>query len=389
MQNDAFDRLLRRTLRRDGTAAECPDPAVLAAFAENTLTADERRAVEIHASSCARCGAELSVLAATADAAGVPRPAEEPRGFAPWRWAVPLATAVVIFAVWTELDRRGEDRMQPPAAPAASSADRGAAAGSAEETGHRMSDEPSGSAARLGRAAPAPPRMGSERVAQSPQAEPPQDRFQRRDEPREEESARAAPPQEQDASGAAPPAPTSPQRGAPADTEKQDARFRRADETRAANAPERAAEPGTELREMAKEAEPPPALADAGAEAFKAEAIAISFLVHGPGGIRIRSGSSGIERSVDAGATWRVEHEGALSAMRAGVCPTADVCWLGGEDGRVLRREPSGRWVESRLPTRQAVTVIEARNAQSASVTDSDGRRFATTNGGRTWSPLP
>ena len=49
----------------------------------------------------------------------------------------------------------------------------------------------------------------------------------------------------------------------------------------------------------------------------------------------------------------------------------------------------SGRWIESRLPFDAAVAVIEARDALRAIVTTSEGGRFTTADGGRTWSPMP
>lgn len=379
MKDDSLDRLLRRTFHRDTTAEACPEPAILAALADGTLTAEERREVEVHASACSRCSAELALLARTGSLPATAVP--EHRFRIPWRWAVPLATAVLVFAVWTELDRprQESDFRKAGAPPTASSAsideiDETAWRAAKEAAPPAEPGEPATSPLPRDKAAPAPPRD------RQPAAPPPQTRAQEplsTDEPEIVEN-RAAQRVE------APRQPSKPADGrALADLQSRapESDADAGPESEGATpAPETTAEEATELLKV----EAPP-VKDRLAGASRADA----FLVHGPGGVRIRAGQSGIERSADAGTTWRIERDAPSRFVRAGSCPTPEVCWLGGDEGRVLRRESSGRWVELRIPEPDTVTALDAPDATHATATTGGGRRFRTADGGRTWTALP
>src|SRR5687767_7973448 len=109
MSDESFDRIVRHALHRAIDAGPCPDPAELAAFHEGTLSRHERVQIERHASDCARCSAQLAVLARLAEVDGTSRSPH--RGILAWRWRwlVPLATAVVVFAVWSDMGDRTSD----------------------------------------------------------------------------------------------------------------------------------------------------------------------------------------------------------------------------------------------------------------------------------------
>src|SRR6185436_11989134 len=93
--SDVPARLLRDTLRAalaPAASSGCIDTETLAAWADRTLSARERKSIESHASACAHCQALLAAAARieTAVASTVPS--------ARWQssflnWLVPLAAA--------------------------------------------------------------------------------------------------------------------------------------------------------------------------------------------------------------------------------------------------------------------------------------------------------
>src|SRR5271156_4607993 len=71
-----LDAMIRTSLASslDASGAACPDPDVLAAFAENTLAPDERARWNSHFAGCAICQRQLAALsrAGTIGAAAMP-----------------------------------------------------------------------------------------------------------------------------------------------------------------------------------------------------------------------------------------------------------------------------------------------------------------------------
>jgi hypothetical protein len=122
---------------------------------------------------------------------------------------------------------------------------------------------------------------------------------------------------------------------------------------------------------------------------LKSALTAPVMLASGPG-VAIRRLGNRLERSTDGGATWTTDLVPAPESLRAGACPTALVCWVGGTAGIVLVRGDSGVWSRRDLGDPAAVIgAIEAADATSATVTLADGRRFRTTDAGATWSLAP
>ena len=65
-QNNRLDAMIRSTLASglDTSGAGCPEPDLLAAFAENTLAAPDSRAkLNTHVAGCALCQRQLATLA--------------------------------------------------------------------------------------------------------------------------------------------------------------------------------------------------------------------------------------------------------------------------------------------------------------------------------------
>src|SRR5579863_4800520 len=63
--DNRLDAMIRSTLASglDTTGAGCPDPDLLAAFAENALAGPERAKLNTHVAGCALCQRQLATLA--------------------------------------------------------------------------------------------------------------------------------------------------------------------------------------------------------------------------------------------------------------------------------------------------------------------------------------
>jgi len=111
-----------------------------------------------------------------------------------------------------------------------------------------------------------------------------------------------------------------------------------------------------------------------------------------------RAGSGGtIERSTDSGRSWAPQSSPAREDWLSGAAVSNAVCWLAGRNGAIARTEDGAQWDRVPPPMQAARsdgtlpdwTVITVRDAQTATVTASDGRRFATADGGKTWQAQP
>jgi len=91
-----------------------------------------------------------------------------------------------------------------------------------------------------------------------------------------------------------------------------------------------------------------------------------------------------IEHSIDGGATWTTEYT-ADRTIRAGAFVDANVAWLAGDGGLILRRTKNG-WFAATSPGDAAVKLVRASSPSKATVTLEDGRVFSTDNGGVSWS---
>jgi hypothetical protein len=101
------------------------------------------------------------------------------------------------------------------------------------------------------------------------------------------------------------------------------------------------------------------------------------------------SDSGSVGRSEDGGASWKYEPLETHDHLVAGSAPAAKICWLVGERGSILRTTDGQTWTTVEPPV--AVNVegfvgIEAKDESSATVTTTDGRKFSTSDGGKTWT---
>jgi hypothetical protein len=124
-------------------------------------------------------------------------------------------------------------------------------------------------------------------------------------------------------------------------------------------------------------------------------AVEYSALLKAPSGTFLWRGGKGgiIERSTNTGKTWVTEISPSREDWIAGVAISDTVCWLVGRKGGIARTVDGEHW-ERVAPPAQAAAVagkfvdwtgVTARGAQTATITASDGRKFTTTDGGKTW----
>jgi photosystem II stability/assembly factor-like uncharacterized protein len=63
------------------------------------------------------------------------------------------------------------------------------------------------------------------------------------------------------------------------------------------------------------------------------------------------------------------------------------VCWLAGDAGQVFVRAAGGTWADRPIAeSAVGIVLIKTSSSEAATATLADGRRFSTTDGGRTWT---
>jgi hypothetical protein len=385
--DDPLDRLLRRSLGADDQAAPgvCPDPDVLAAFADGALDRGERQRVEQHASTCARCA---HVLALAVSAEPAPAAAARAPAWRAWRWAVPVATAATVAGLLIVNGREQVDRASAPVARdvVASRAADGVpqsqepAASGATESSSLSQKAAEGADAAIGRQAQAAGAVRQE--AKAAQTVAPQTATQERQAPALPEAASPAE------------APTVARLEQAAAADRRQAEPGR---TASAAAPAQAtAAPEGRLRSEAQASPPAASLADEAAargnareaaeqaQGFGARNDAPAPLVRSPTGTTVwRARGTTVERSTDGGTTWRLDYTAARPVL-GGAAVSTDVAWFYGAAGLVLRRTAAG-WPVVRSPAAGEIASIRASSAEVAFVVLADGRQFATADGGQTW----
>jgi Putative zinc-finger len=340
----ALDRLLRRT---QASGAElsvtevCPDPELLAAWADGGLGAEARASVEGHLASCARCQAVAGTMARTESIAAWAAPERRSR----WRWqtwAVPLSAAATI-AMLVVLDRRTQPSLPQSRAdgPQVAETRRNAPAiGPAEAD---LKDE----AATLARERQA-------RTAEPADARKPSGGGARTGNERSQGN-RAA-----DALGAVTP-----------------------------STPPSAAPPASTTQPAPRQLEQKAAAAQARAE--ESDRLTLGFTgpvveIRSPNAsVRWRAAGASVRRSIDAGASWTPVPTGLAVEIAAGAAPGASTCWLVGRGGVVLLSTDGATWQRTSSPATTDLSAVRATDARNATVTTTDGREFVTTDGGRTW----
>jgi photosystem II stability/assembly factor-like uncharacterized protein len=121
----------------------------------------------------------------------------------------------------------------------------------------------------------------------------------------------------------------------------------------------------------------------------------IGLQVETPSGtIFWRAGKGGsIQRSTDAGRNWIVQTSPSHEEWLAGAAVSDTVCWIVGRNGAIGRTTDGKHWKKVAPPPAAVDSSgklpdwigITAADAQAATITASDQRRYVTQNGGKTW----
>lgn len=308
------------------------DAERLAAFADGSLTRAERAAVEAHAADCGRCLGMLAAMVRT-------DPPAQPSRWRPvvlLRWAVPVAVAATALALWVNVDRTPREEAAPQA---------------------KIEAVPQES-----RAAP----------AETPVPAP-------------GTGARAA----ADAVNKSVPPPSAERQGAAAQQrtvreEAKEQKLARKDD--AAPPPDRTREAFADTAQQANPAAPPAAAAAGAASSRLAATVSLTEIASPDGLTRWRMRGYVLERTTDGGKTWETRAEALQGAWIAGASPAVDVVWFIGRGGDVLIYA-DGQAARRRLPEGVDPVSIVTVSAREGAVSAADGRTFATTDGGITWTP--
>jgi len=406
--------LLRRSLAAPAGAPgsdidACPDPEILAAYAERSLGADEAARCNLHFSQCARCREQLAALVRSGEFAGAAerKPSRAPgmpwigSGNWDWRWIAP-ATAMLLFVVVVAIFRPPHHpagqasqplvAMNQAAAPPTTSVASESAPNSSSATGSLARTSPNSIFAKS-EAAPPPNSTALAKKQDLPASngsssnEKELDRLEVSDEL--STPPNVATPAAQVPRNAATAPVISPAR-VPATPVPPDI----SNSTTASGASPAA---GAALKSARSEqmsaavvtnrsfAQTESVVVQAG------DATSARTLVRTPDPQVLWRFSSGrfVERSSDAGATWRVQWTNANAHLLAGAAPTTDTCWLVGRDAMILLTTDGKMWKTITPPADADFVDVAATDASSATVTTKDDRKFTTSDNGKHWSPAP
>ena len=438
--------LLRRALASSANAVEaCPDPEILAAYADRALNPQETARYELHFSQCELCRDQLAAVSRAALPVAAARP---PRLGWIWSWgwialapvtAVLLIAAVLIARRPAPVNRVAQDQEQghplvaqqmpsqsPDAAPTRSLEPPLAIPAPPPEARRQDIARPIVAPAPASPArsesdamqGPRPDRFTADaKGATSPQAAAQALNDQENESARSSEAGLAMNERNAVALDKAPksslPAPPQSNSGvAPqnADTAAPRARTQTViveSETSAAApaAPPLGLAAGSVAGGNAAAPAAPPAKKESLYAARAGNSLAatqtvtveskadrdISTLVRSPDPQVLWRVSSGryVERSIDSGATWRAQWSSVNAHVVAGSAPSVDTCWLVGRAGIVLMTSNGKTWHTIDPPASADFVAVAASGASSATITADDGRRFETRDRGKHWTPAP
>jgi len=424
-------------------AKECPDAEVIAAFAEQALGSAESVQWEGHFAACARCRNILRVLAASVDTplaekevaqlgklvSAVRAPVEitrksavraQPR-FVDWRtrWLAPAIGVAAVLAVWFAMrppwratDRGASETLvaqapkeEAPSSPAPAELDQ--LSKSAPQQDRKTATAPSpdrlsANAAPLNSPAGSPANGRADAAAAQDKISPSAD--EARSSLQKEKKLSALPDARELQPPAFSPAAPAPPKAQAAMEAPSAPQSTAKDATSAAGAAVPQAETKADAIGSAASRDKQVAALQGGVQPAARNERAFgafrqiqnnSSLLKAPSGSTLwRAGNGGvIERSTDAGKTWVSQMSPSQEDWLAGAAVSDTVCWLAGRNGTVARTVDGARWEHISPPAQAAGadaklpdwTGITARDALSATITANDGRKFATSDGGKTW----
>jgi hypothetical protein len=372
--SDSFERLLARTERqRTGPANLCPEPGVLAAYLDATLSPAERTAVEAHAADCARCALQLATVVRLEDESGQPQHAPASRWRPALAWLVPAATAALVAAIYVALPAPAQRPALRDGTTTADDRNKDGRQAGASEQARPAHEEDAWANAGLEAAQGRVPRTSSEPIdagARQPNVDTrPEDVLTREASPRERNAFAA---------------------------DRAEPRAK-AEDARVPAAPPGAA--GPESAESAESVEAVEAAGAAGAAGQLSQNQGLArrprgepvpttapLIVRAPGArVHWRVTPSRIERSTDDGGTWATEQAPPFEQITMAAAPSPEVCWLASPSGQVLRRSEDGTWLDVSPSPRLPIDRLDSTAPLDATVLRPDGTRDSSVDGGLTW----
>jgi hypothetical protein len=343
---ESRDRVLEQLLRQSSgppsTFGQCVDGETLAAWIEGSLPTSKTTTIERHLADCAHCQALLAAFVRSE-----PPLSAAPARATPWwhlRWIVPFATAATAIAVWVYVPSPAEQRQELPAV-----ADQkvGTADSYVPPSNTTALSPPSALAdAELPvLPAPAPARRRQVNEAGRREADRETDQLAEKSSP---ESARKAK-----------------EEAVPEQTAATGRRDERAGE----------------LRRGEPAAPPPLAMAQLERENTTVELISPDTTMRW----RIVGGAR-VDRSIDAGISWQTTLTSTQGLLAAGHALSPSVAWIVGRGGSVFVTTNGTRFDPVPFPEKADLVSVVAVDDRQATVTTADGRRFATSDRGATWS---
>ncbi len=380
-QRPPLDAVLKRGLerQRDPGGKDCPDDATLAAYCERSLPPSESARWEGNFTNCARCLGILAAIARAQTAARVTLPRTRWRRWQPY---AALAAGVAGISIALNLMLTGRHQRVPAAfsvrnetaasAPFAKQAPAGIGS-----TGPQIALNEPAPQAIPGTSAPSQqqaaiaalklihPMAGGAGFFSQPE------RAARATSPAAEngkELARRAALGTETAAQAPPFPPAPPQL---AMKERGLAPFGASNASVPALASEAAtAESGAPIAGMTT----------------ASRAAAMAVISTPDGDERWRVGAGGMIQHWGTDGEWYRQTSGVGTDLTAGAAPSAEVCWVVGTHGIVLRTTDGGEhWHRMSSPTAANLVAVSAADALSAAISTAGGRVFATTDGARTW----
>jgi len=395
--------MLRKSLRDSGDA--CPEPEILAAYFERSLSPDETARCELHFSQCARCREQLAAMdragELVAASGGKQKQAARWLWLWDWRWLAPAAAVLVLATIWIAR-RPAPNRLavqsaqaplvamsQPSALPA--NAPVLEAPPATPKIASRVDEEDHSEKMRRETPAKSAALADKEKfTANLPEAS----RNEVQKETQSDTLAKDASEQRRDsnaladgamAQAAAPPAGT-PVSQAPAPALIAPAA--RQSNSGAVSASSAAAE-ATPPKQMAASEFRGTTQMNQKAALKTANVRSEPVLIRAPDPQvlwRI-SGGTFVERSINGGATWKTAVVIVDGNFNGGAAPSTQICWLVGHAGLIYMTADADHWNTIPPPTGMDLAGITAKDALSATVTAADGRKFTTTDAGSHWAP--
>ena len=403
-------KLLRRTLASSASIAEaCPDPEILAAYADGALDADETARNELHFSQCAHCRDQLAAMDLAAGSVAIAQ-ARRMRWVWPWTWFVlaPVTSALLIAAIFIAR-RPAQNRAlepqtplvaaqtptQPPAytaAPQAAPLDNTAPARPEWRANESAPPKPATQPSRERGPAFASPMLSAPNTKAAVQTERAEQNVPRAADADQVGGARV---EDLPGGGGNNSAVSSRPQTATVDSSAQSAK---AAPPLVADGAAGGVVPAGTAPAPARLAKKQPAATLSATNGFAAsETVAEESALDGDENTIVRSPdpqilwriSSGrfVERSSDAGQTWRAQWSSVNAHIVAGSAPSVETCWLVGRGGTVLLTTDGKKWRTIEAPASADFVGVLASDASSATVRSTDGRKFETSDGGKHWTP--